>query len=234
VGLVAVLAGLLFAWNAKAAQGSDLRDAPGLRGMLTARDRQVEELGQRNTDLAARVAAMMEQAGAPSAAPDSATALAAGAVDVEGPGVTVTLDDSQTAADVLADSAPAPSDRLVHQQDIDAVMNALWTGGAEAMAVQGHRVTSHTAVKCVGNVILVAGRVHSPPYTIAAIGPEAGMREALDAAPVVHAYRERASRLGLTWAVSGDDRLVIAADSPGSVTLRYARLADEALEGNTP
>ncbi|MDR0593162.1 MAG: DUF881 domain-containing protein, partial [Bifidobacteriaceae bacterium] len=117
-------------------------------------------------------------------------------------------------------------DRLVHQEDIDAVLNALWAGGAEAVAVQGHRVGSATAIKCVGNVILVGGRVYSPPYRISAIGPAGEMRLRLDAAPIVRAYRDRAGRLGLTWSAVDEGELEIAGDTPGPSTLRYARAVE--------
>jgi uncharacterized protein YlxW (UPF0749 family) len=83
-------------------------------------------------------------------------------------------------------------------------------------------------------VILVAGRVYSPPYTVSAIGPEQEMRAALDAAPVVRAYRERASRLGLAWSVDGHESLSLPAYPPDSTRLHYARAADQSLEGSPP
>jgi uncharacterized protein YlxW (UPF0749 family) len=227
-----VLAGLLFALSARAATGSDLRDAPGLRGMLTTRDRQVAELEDYNAELAGQVAELLELAGQDATALDPALALAAGATAVAGPGLEITLDDAQGLDAIATETNPA--ERLVHQQDIDAVMNALWTGGAEAMTVQGHRITSNTAVKCVGNVILVAGRVYSPPYLIAAIGPESEMRRALDAAPLVGAYRERAARLGLTWSASGKDNLELPADATALGSLRYAGATDHAPTESAP
>ncbi|MDR0593040.1 MAG: hypothetical protein LBG60_07255, partial [Bifidobacteriaceae bacterium] len=85
VGLVSVLAGWLFTWNAGSGPESDLRDAPGLRGMVTARDRQAEQLEDRREELAAEVetlvravAASPEQSG-----PDPALALAAGTAAVK-------------------------------------------------------------------------------------------------------------------------------------------------------
>jgi uncharacterized protein YlxW (UPF0749 family) len=220
---VAVLAGVLFTWNVQSAPDSDLRDSPGLRGMVAARDRQVQRQEQDQSRLAEQVAALMAQAGQTAQEQDPNLALAAGAVEVHGPGVTVLLDDSKTVVDVLADSATTPSDRLVHQQDIDAVMNALWAGGAQAMAVQGHRITSATVVKCVGNVILVAGRVYSPPYQVSAIGPAENLRAQLDAAPALVAYRERANRLGLTWTVTEEKDLTMSPDLAATSRLRYAQ-----------
>ncbi|MDR2453801.1 MAG: DUF881 domain-containing protein [Bifidobacteriaceae bacterium] len=218
------MAGLLFTLNARSARGSDLRDAPCLRGMLTARDRQVQDLQARQAELSQAVAELVERAAPSSGQIDPQVSLAAGGVEVAGPGLTVTLSDAAAAQDLLAQAPDTPADQLlVHQQDIDAVMNALWAGGAEAMAVQGHRIASNTAVKCVGNVILVAGRVYSPPYQVSAIGPEQAMRQRLEADALVRAYRDRAARLGLTWSVAGSDRLVIAAAAAISAPLRYAR-----------
>jgi uncharacterized protein YlxW (UPF0749 family) len=226
VGLVVVLAGWLFAWNAGASQDSDLRDAPGLRGLVTARDRQVEDLQARRAELAAEVEALLGAGGPAAVEADSALAGAAGATPVKGPGLTVTLGDAEAPDEVLTGTVAPRADLLVHQQDIDAVINALWAGGAEAVAVQGHRIGSVTPVKCVGNVILVGGRVYSPPYQIAAIGPAADLRRQLDNAPVVRAYRERAGRLGLTWGTVDSDELTLPGDTAASSALRYAKALD--------
>ncbi|MDR2378111.1 MAG: DUF881 domain-containing protein, partial [Bifidobacteriaceae bacterium] len=212
VGLVAVLAGWLFAWNAGSGQTSDLRDAPGLRGMATSRDRAVASLQERQTELAAQVEALVDAADSEVSEPDRELAVASGTAAVTGPGLTVTMDDADPSPDLLS-PAVAGAELLVHQQDIDAVLNALWAGGAEAVAVQGHRVASATAIKCVGNVILVGGRVYSPPYLIEAIGPAGDMRGRLDAAAIVRAYRERAARLGLVWNVAEQGELKIDGDT---------------------
>ncbi|MDR1189240.1 MAG: DUF881 domain-containing protein [Bifidobacteriaceae bacterium] len=230
VGLVAVLAGGLFVWNASSNQGSDLRDAPGLRGMVTARDREVEELQARQAELAQTVEALVGTAASDVAGLDADVAMAAGALPVEGPGLTITLDDSAGAPGLPVDSTVPAADLLVHQQDVDAVINALWAGGAEAMAVQDHRIGSTAVVKCVGNVILVGGRVHSPPYRITAIGPIQDMRDHLDSAPLVRAYRERASRLSLGWSTTDENELTIPGDTAASSALRYAQAIDSTAE----
>jgi uncharacterized protein YlxW (UPF0749 family) len=219
--------GWLFAWNAGSGADSDLRDAPGLRGLVTARDREVAEMAGRQAELTDQVAALAPALPANDQLETEELALAAGAVAVTGPGLTVTLDDADQAPDFLADS-PIPGEELVvHQQDIDAVINALWAGGAEAMAVQGHRVTSATKIKCVGNVILVGGRVYSPPFEISAIGPAEDMRQRLDDAPLVRAYRERAERVGLTWRTMDQAELTIPGDTAPPSALRYAKALDE-------
>jgi uncharacterized protein YlxW (UPF0749 family) len=50
------------------------------------------------------------------------------------------------------------------------VVNALWASGAEAVALNGERLTSASAVRCAGNTLLLHGTLHTPPYRIAAIG----------------------------------------------------------------
>jgi uncharacterized protein YlxW (UPF0749 family) len=202
--------------------------------MATARNRQVENLEAQRAKLFDEVTDLLANAGSGPDEADPAIGLAAGTVAVTGAGLTVRLDDSQADSAILPDSPSNPAERLVHQQDIDAVMNALWRGGAEAMSVQGHRVVSNTVVKCVGNVILVAGRVYSPPYSISAIGPPEVMRQALASAPMVVAYRDRATRLGLTWEVSGENDLTMMANLPGPPRLRYAQTTAARLDGVRP
>ena len=92
-----------------------------------------------------------------------------------GPSLTVTLDDAPRTADQLPPGA-TPDDLVVHQQDVQGVVNALWSGGAEAMQIMDQRVIATSAVRCVGNTLILQGRVYSPPYTITAIGDPTRLR----------------------------------------------------------
>lgn len=144
--------------------------------------------------------------------------IASGATAVQGPGVTVTLDDAPTDAwlheDVEADLL------VVHQQDIESVVNALWAGGAEAVAVQGQRLISTSGIRCVGNVLRIHGQVYSPPYVITAIGDADQLRLYLDSSAAVSAYRRDAAQLGLGWSVTTGN-LTVPAFS-GATDLQYA------------
>ncbi|WP_242425092.1 DUF881 domain-containing protein, partial [Frankia sp. EI5c] len=112
-----------------------------------------------------------------------------GLTAVRGPAVTIELDDAPRESRgrplPAGVRSPGPNDLVVHQQDVQAVVNALWSGGAEAMAIMGHRVTPRTAVRCVGNTLLLAGRVYSPPFRISAIGDQVALYDALDTDPRV-------------------------------------------------
>ena len=141
-----------------------------------------------------------------------------GLVAVEGPGVTVTLDDSSL------DESPSGNlnDLVVHSQDIQAVANALWAAGAEALAVSGQRVVPTSALLCVGNTLLINGTVHSPPYRFVAIGR--GLKDPLLADPLVDRLQDDAGRFGLGFEVDEADSVRVPAYR-GTTAVRYARPA---------
>ncbi len=110
----------------------------------------------------------------------------AGLTAATGRGLVVTLKDAPRDQEVP--EGTDPNWLVVHQQDIQAVANALWAGGAEAMALQGQRLVSTTGIKCVGNTVVLQGVPYSPPYRIEAIGPVGQMYDALAASPEVASY----------------------------------------------
>ncbi|MCL2454910.1 MAG: DUF881 domain-containing protein [Micrococcales bacterium] len=218
VGAVLGLAGLMFVVSASTATAS--RHPQDLVELVHAKVEKVEAQAAQVDTLRAQVEALTAAAARSSGLTPASTAMqvASGSVAVTGPGLVVTLDDAP------AGSAPAgvSADVLVvHQQDIQAVINALRAGGAEAVALQGQRLISTSAVQCVGNVLRVDGRVHSPPYTISAIGDVAAMREALDASPAVRTYQRDAAEVGLGWSLHTVDALVLPAYS-GATDLVHA------------
>lgn len=147
----------------------------------------------------------------------------AGLTAVHGPGLTVTLDDAPKA---IRDSVSEEDEEavIVHQQDIQAVANALWAGGAEAMTIQGQRVVSTTGIKCVGNTVILHGIPYSPPYVVSAIGDEGSLRRSLDDSGYVQAYLQDVGVYQLGWDVEEDDDLEVPAYE-GPMEMRYARPA---------
>ncbi|MDP8969699.1 MAG: DUF881 domain-containing protein, partial [Actinomycetota bacterium] len=138
-------------------------------------------LADKVEELSAQVAAFEQAEAADAEAlgtlkPRLDEAAAAGLSAVRGPGVIATLSDS------TLESSPTGNlnDLVIHEQDLQAVINALWAGGAEAMSVNGQRVLATTAIRCVGNTLLLHGRVYSPPYVIRAVGHQPALRDALD------------------------------------------------------
>jgi uncharacterized protein YlxW (UPF0749 family) len=111
----------------------------------------------------------------------------------------VTLQDAQRDANGRFPRDASPDDLVVHQQDIQAVLNALWSAGAEAIQMQDQRIIATSVPRCVGNTLLLNGRTYSPPYTITAIGDAAAMQAALAAAPLVTLYKQYVVRFGLGY-----------------------------------
>lgn len=91
----------------------------------------------------------------------------AGVSPVHGPGIKVVVDDAPKQADGRAESAG--SGRVL-DTDMQRLLNGLWAAGAEAVSVNGQRLTQLTAVRSAGDAILVAYRPLSPPYEVLAIG----------------------------------------------------------------
>lgn len=220
VPLVAALAGMLFVTSAVTARGQDLRGGrDNLPELVAAKQRSVEGMRDKVAGLRQEVAAATT---APSGSDADVGSLRAegdallaptGLTPVRGPAVTVVLTDApRESRDLpLAPGVPEPTpdDLVVHQQDVQAVVNALWSGGAEAMTIMDLRVAALTAVRCVGNTLLLQGRVFSPPFEITAVGDTQRLLAALDHDPGVKLYRQyvKAYRLGYVVDVGADVEL---------------------------
>ncbi len=148
---------------------------------------------------------------------DTETSIAMAALS--GPGVRVTLTD----APLSVQPAGVADDLLVvHQQDIQAVTNALWESGAEAIAVQGQRLNSTTGIKCVGNTVVLEGVPYAPPYVIEAIGDPDLMMRALEESPQLKNYRDYVEVYRLGYEAVRVDRVAVA-PYRGSTDLKYAQ-----------
>jgi uncharacterized protein YlxW (UPF0749 family) len=209
VPVIALLAGYLFATSSHTARGTDLRPEQRDLAELIAGQRQSLEAGiarlrrtRAEVEAATRVGASGDAEVSAAQAAGDALAASAGTVPVHGPALTVVLDDAPRSADGSLPDGVTPDDVVVHQQDVQAVVNALWAGGAEAMRLMDQRVISTSAVRCVGNTLLLQGVVYSPPYRITAIGDPGRMRAALEEAPLVSVYREYVEQLGLGYVVT--------------------------------
>ncbi|NAZ82837.1 DUF881 domain-containing protein [Kineococcus sp. R8] len=226
VALVLAAGGLLFATSAQTSQGTDLRsDTADLPSLVRERSQVVQARSAQVAALRAEVDRLSRAASPAGTQPDPlddpALGAAAGTTAVQGPGLRVTLDDAPRTGPRPVGAAP--DDLVVHQQDVEGVVNALWAGGAEAMTIMDQRIVSTSAVRCVGNVLVLQGRTYSPPYAIAAIGDPARLQAALDASAQIAVYREYVQAYGLGYDVAASDDLVAGAYD-GSLTLEHARV----------
>jgi uncharacterized protein YlxW (UPF0749 family) len=137
-----------------------------------------------------------------------------GLMPVAGPGLKVTLDDSQ-----LKNSPTGNlNDLVIHSQDVQAVVNGLWRSGADAIAINGQRLVGTSAVLCVGNTLLLNGTVHSPPYVVSAVGARQDQFEGDD---LVRRLHDDADVFGLRFSVSKEGDLRLPAFT-GAASPRYA------------
>jgi len=221
VALVLALAGLMFTASARLARGG-VRHPENLAGLVQQRSNEVASLSAQVSALSAEVDSLTGSSTVPLPTLSSrlrlATDLASGVGAFSGPGVVVTLRDASSG---IVPPGAVPDDLVVHQQDIQAVVNALWAGGAEAVTIQGQRVTTLTAVRCVGNVLYLHGQVYSPPYTVAAVGSADALDAALDADPAIAIYKEYVQAYGLGWDVVTDQTIEVPA-AEGSAILHQA------------
>ena len=151
-------------------------------------------------------------------------ALQLGLDPMRGPGLVITLDDARRDAQGQFPRDAAPDDLVVHQQDVQAVLNALWSSGAEAIQMQDQRILATSAARCVGNTLLLNGRTYSPPYVVTAIGNPAAMRAALAAAPLVRLYKQYVVRFGLVYTEDTRDSVDVVGHRP-PLKLKYAQPA---------
>jgi uncharacterized protein YlxW (UPF0749 family) len=224
---VFVVAGVLFITSMVSSQGTDLRAGryDDLHGLANADANDLKGLQGQVHDLNAQVDRLTKNLGSTAGGAERRRAAAvegpAGLLPVHGPAVTITLDDAPD--DVLAAAGADVSDLLVHQQDIQAVANALWAGGAEAMTIQGQRVVATTGIKCVGNTVILHGVPYSPPYRLSAIGPQRAMLASVTASPYIKLYRDLVDE-GLGWNVKREGSMNMPGYD-GSIQLDYARPA---------
>jgi uncharacterized protein YlxW (UPF0749 family) len=151
-----------------------------VRQRTAALDAQQEQLDH----LRARVAALRAQAltgtgGAQLAEQNSLLELLAGETAVTGPGLRITLADAPSSSSGSGtdprQGTTADQGRVL-DRDLQAVVNGLWAAGAEAVSVNGQRLTARSAIRYAGQAILVDFRPLVPPYVVQAVGDAAGLQ----------------------------------------------------------
>lgn len=226
--LVLAFAGLLFTTSAKTSHGTTLRsDRSDLPGLIRAEQDRVNARLHRVTtmrrEIDAATRSLTRDNGPLGRAHREIDRLdeVGGLAPVTGRAIRVSLDDAPRGGAKL--DGVSPDALVVHQQDVQAVVNALWLGGAEAMMLQDQRVISTSAVRCVGNTLNLQGRVYGPPYVITAIGDIRAMRDSLDRNPSVAVYQNYVKMFRLGWKVETVDSVTMPAFD-GALELEFAAM----------
>jgi len=226
--LVALTCGALLATSAANSGGTDLR--PGrytdLASLVAEENHEYEALQERVRDLNADVERLSSRVGS------AETRRLRNRVDRledpaglrprSGPGVTITLSDAP--AEVINSTNRNLNLLVVHQQDIQAVANALWKGGAQAMTIQGQRVITTTGIKCEGNAVMLQGVAYAQPYVISAVGNPAALEAAVLQDDYLAGYREDAgvADISVGWEMRTEERIEAPAYD-GLTAMQYAK-----------
>ncbi|GAA2150877.1 DUF881 domain-containing protein [Actinomadura napierensis] len=237
IPVLTLAAGTLFAASASTARGTSLRDEGRTRvtdligdeQRGSRRERAEYQRLHREVDALSRAAGRNDARVKRAQGEADGLAAAAGFAAHTGPAVRVALDDAPQPSGDLP-SAVRPDDLVVHQSDVQAVVNALWAGGARAMQIMDQRVIATSAVRCVGNTLILQGVVYSPPFRITAAGDPARLRAALAASRDVAVYRKYVRAYGLGYSVRTIARATLPAYT-ANVTMKHATVPTEAPSG---
>lgn len=136
----------------------------------SAADRLEQDVEGLRTEVGERQRKALDQHGGDQA---ELVALLSGATPVHGPGVKLVVDDakgSDTGGGGPRESSGFSDTGRVRDRDMQRVVNGLWESGAEAVSINGQRMTALSAIRAAGDAILVDNKPLVPPYTILAVG----------------------------------------------------------------
>lgn len=183
----------------------------------------------------AQLATQLDRARAAALSPSStvlrnltSSQLAAGELAATGPGLEVRLSDPAPApvqTDIPGRGSPTPANggHILFDHDLRSVVNELWVDGAEAIAVNGVRLTPTSAVRFAGGAVLVDLQAISSPYVIDAIGNPDALDTRFASSDVASRYQTLAGARGIGFSFTVQSRISLAAGT--LPTLRYAHVA---------
>ncbi|MEI2784261.1 MAG: DUF881 domain-containing protein [Candidatus Nanopelagicales bacterium] len=212
--------GFIFAASANTAAGTDLRsDTEAIKDVVAERAALVDQRQNRVAELQSQVAELTREQEGTDAARTQGTvdrlSEPVGLVPLTGPAVTVSLTDAPKEGNEEAN----PDDLVVHQQDLQAVINAMWRGGAQGIQVMDQRLINTSAVRCVGNTLILQGRVYSPPFVITGIGDQASIERELETDDYLRGYQAAVDFFGLGWEQTREPAVTIPAfDGPLNIS----------------
>ncbi|WP_073918780.1 DUF881 domain-containing protein [Streptomyces sp. CB00455] len=186
-------------------------------------DRDIDHL---RTDVAGRQRTALKQ---PGGGQGDLVALLAGATAARGPGIKLVVDDAKGTSSGGGggprESAGFSDTGRLRDRDMQKIVNGLWQSGAEAVSINGQRLTALSAIRAAGDAILVDNRPLVPPYEVLAVGDKKRLGPAFqDSADgqYLHVLQES---YGIRYTLSAADDLRLPAAS--SLTVRTATAAEQ-------
>jgi uncharacterized protein YlxW (UPF0749 family) len=114
----------------------------------------------------------------------------------------------------------------VRDRDLRPLVDGLWNAGAEAIAINGQRLTARSPIRNSGVAIHVNFRPLSPPYVILAIGDRASLQADLMETTSGLTFRDTAAHFGFPWTMDNEDRLSLPAAPQRLLRLRWTGEGD--------
>ena len=194
------------------------------------RTAETDRLQKANEDLRAWIAStqqtVLDNQGSAALAQRSRTlGVLTGEFAVTGPGLLITLNDAENASQAGSTDPRATSadQGRVLDRDLQIVVNGLWVAGAEAVSVNGQRLTALSAIRSAGEAILVDFRPLAPPYLVQAIGDPAALQAGFANDMAGPYLQSLTSNYGIRAGIQAKQSLRL----PGaaSMTLHYAHVA---------
>jgi uncharacterized protein YlxW (UPF0749 family) len=135
-----------------------------------------------------------------------------GFVAVTGPGVRIAVDDAPNGDPTQA----------VRDEDLALLVDGLWSAGAEAIAINGQRLTALTAIRNSGPAVHVNGRPLAPPYTVLAIGDTRTLQADLLDSTHGSEFYNLAHQLQFVYEMHNEDAMSLPAAPDRLLQLRHA------------
>lgn len=220
LGVVTGVASAQVRRSAHAADSARARLAADVRTRTAETDKLAKDLDALRTDVARTRDVVLGDGtlGRRLSGQVSALELSTGQTGVTGPGLVVTMDDASDAADAGSSGGNGRGGQLgddrIYDRDIQDVVNALWAAGAEAISVNGQRLTALTTIRSAGEAVLVDFRPLSPPYRISAVGDVDAMEPAFADSATARRFTTYTSLYGIGFSTHRADRLRLPAAAP--------------------
>lgn len=198
-----------------------------------AADKLEDSVDKLREDVSARQREALKHSGG--SARSELVGILSGAVAVHGPGVKLVVNDAKEAAaggdgDARENSGFSDTGR-VRDRDMQRVVNGLWESGAEAISINGQRLTALSAIRAAGDAILVDNKPLVPPYTVLAVGDGQRLSTRFQNSADGLYLNALQESYGIRTAISAEDDLRLPA-AP-SVIVRTAQPSTEKSEKGT-
>jgi uncharacterized protein YlxW (UPF0749 family) len=209
-------------------QPEAIRARAALENEIERRTAAVDRLQQANESLRASIAAAQQAALAQASGSEAAQArnlaVVTGEVPVTGPGLELTVDDAASVAGPPGGTDPratANTDQgRVLDRDLQIIVNGLWAAGAEAISINGERLTALSAIRTAGQAILVDFRPLSPPYVIDAIGNAKSLQSGFGEGMAGEYLKSLSNNYGIRAGMAAKTSMTLP--GAGSLALHYA------------